>query len=236
MKKEGTNKKIIAIICSVLAVIAIAVTAFLLINNKKEFEVKFNSKGGTSVATQLVKESEKAERPEDPTRAGYEFDDWYLNDEVYDFSTPVTKNITLIAKWELEEAEIEVDVEVDEPAAPEENTGGSTTGSTSKPSTSKPSTSTPSTSTPTTPTTPTTPSTPTTPEKPKPTYSVVWVDVEGSSIGQATMHIKSSEGGYVAGTVTITTAAGKTSDVEVTAAGKMYVKSAIESAVVKSVK
>ena len=61
--------------------------------------VKFDSKGGTSVKSQSVKNGETATEPTDVTYEGYIFDGWYLNNKVYDFSTPVTKNITLVAKW-----------------------------------------------------------------------------------------------------------------------------------------
>lgn len=36
-----------------------------------------------------------------PKKEGYKFIGWYLDDEVYDFSLPVTKDLTLIAKFEL---------------------------------------------------------------------------------------------------------------------------------------
>ena len=49
--------------------------------------------GGTAVA-----------RPTDPTLKGWKFEGWYLYDDgwarcAYDFSTPVTTNLTLYARW-----------------------------------------------------------------------------------------------------------------------------------------
>ena len=43
------------------------------------------------------------ENVEEPTikREGYKFLGWYLNDELFDFNTPVTEDITLVAKWEV---------------------------------------------------------------------------------------------------------------------------------------
>ena len=35
----------------------------------------------------------------DPTREGYRFDGWFINNVAYDFSKPVTNNLTLTAKW-----------------------------------------------------------------------------------------------------------------------------------------
>ncbi len=40
-----------------------------------------------------------AERPENPVREGYVFLGWQLNEEDYDFATPVTEEITLVAQW-----------------------------------------------------------------------------------------------------------------------------------------
>ena len=38
-------------------------------------------------------------KPADPTRGGYTFDGWYQGDAKYDFSAPVTADITLTARW-----------------------------------------------------------------------------------------------------------------------------------------
>lgn len=40
-----------------------------------------------------------AEKPENPKRYGYTFDNWYCEDAVYDFSQPVVHSLTLTAKW-----------------------------------------------------------------------------------------------------------------------------------------
>lgn len=37
---------------------------------------------------------------DDPVRDGYRFLGWYLDDELFDFDTPITEDITLVAKWE----------------------------------------------------------------------------------------------------------------------------------------
>ena len=64
-----------------------------------EYQVTFDSAGGTEIDLQTVRRDEKATRPSDPTKEGYIFDNWYLNGKVYNFDTPVTENITLVAKW-----------------------------------------------------------------------------------------------------------------------------------------
>ena len=65
----------------------------------KTFTVSFDPAGGSKVASQEVKEGAKASRPADPTRSGYAFDGWYKGGAKYDFSTPVTANLTLTARW-----------------------------------------------------------------------------------------------------------------------------------------
>ena len=61
--------------------------------------VTFDSNGGSVVNSQTVEENGKAAKPADPTRDGYIFKGWFSGDKEYDFSTPVTGNITLIAQW-----------------------------------------------------------------------------------------------------------------------------------------
>jgi uncharacterized repeat protein (TIGR02543 family) len=65
-----------------------------------EFKVTFNSLGGSDVKAQFVKNGAKATKPEDPTREDYTFVEWQLNGNTYDFSTRVTGDIMLTAKWE----------------------------------------------------------------------------------------------------------------------------------------
>ena len=68
-----------------------------------QYKVTFNSNGGSEVAEQTVLEGEKAVKPADPTREGYEFAGWFTDEELkneFDFDTEITANITLYAKWE----------------------------------------------------------------------------------------------------------------------------------------
>ena len=65
--------------------------------------VSFDSNGGSgSVPTQWFVNTDKAPalQPADPTKNGYQaFDGWYNGDTRYDFSQPVTQDITLTAKF-----------------------------------------------------------------------------------------------------------------------------------------
>lgn len=67
--------------------------------NVKRYEVKFNSDGGNSVATQRVIAGKTAVQPKNPTRSGYTFEGWYLDGSKYNFSLKVNSNITLVARW-----------------------------------------------------------------------------------------------------------------------------------------
>ena len=71
------------------------------IKNIVEFcVVTFTDSDGTKLGEQLVKPNNgTATEPTAPTREGYIFDGWQLDGAKYDFSKPVTKNITLVAVW-----------------------------------------------------------------------------------------------------------------------------------------
>ena len=58
----------------------------------------YGERGGI-YAKQIVQKGEKAIEPDVPSRQGYQFTDWYLDDTKYDFDTAVTGNMTLTAKW-----------------------------------------------------------------------------------------------------------------------------------------
>lgn len=68
-------------------------------NQKVNYTVTFNSNGGSVVLSQTVVEGNKVQKPSDPTRSGYDFGGWLLNNNAYDFGSAVNGNITLVAKW-----------------------------------------------------------------------------------------------------------------------------------------
>ena len=69
-------------------------------DDDKTYSVTFDSAGGSAVASATVHEGDTLMRPEDPVREGYTFVCWELDGVEYDFSTPVTRDITLVAKWQ----------------------------------------------------------------------------------------------------------------------------------------
>ncbi len=64
-----------------------------------QYTVTFDSNGGSKVLPATVYEHSTVTAPENPTRTGYTFGGWYKDDVVFDFSTPITENITLTAQW-----------------------------------------------------------------------------------------------------------------------------------------
>ena len=87
----------------ITALVVVAIIVILLLkscdNGKKEYNVTFDTNGGTLIADVVVEEENAVSKPSEPTKEGYEFVGWYYNDELYDFSKPVTGNITLEARW-----------------------------------------------------------------------------------------------------------------------------------------
>src|SRR5574344_233083 len=68
------------------------------------YTVTFNANGGSDVASQKVNYEGKATTPTAPTKTGYTFSGWYSDNALtntYDFSTAVTSDVTLYAKWEI---------------------------------------------------------------------------------------------------------------------------------------
>ncbi len=64
------------------------------------YTVFFDSNYGSFVESQNIKNGSNAIKPVDPIKENFKFLYWEFNNEEYDFNTPVTSNITLIAKWE----------------------------------------------------------------------------------------------------------------------------------------
>ena len=64
------------------------------------YTVTFQSEGGSEVASQ-IRANAPAARPADPTKEGHTFIGWYNGESEWNFETPVTENLTLTAKWQL---------------------------------------------------------------------------------------------------------------------------------------
>ena len=66
------------------------------------YTVSFNTTGGSQAPQpqQILYPYGRVQRPNpDPTHNGYQFDGWFTGNTAYNFSTPVTENIMLAARW-----------------------------------------------------------------------------------------------------------------------------------------
>ncbi|MGI6441406.1 MAG: cell wall-binding repeat-containing protein [Peptoniphilaceae bacterium] len=75
----------------------------IVIQERNEHTVTFDTKGGTPVPAQTVEHGATADKPTDPQKEGYTFRNWYTDaagSKVFDFSTPITQDTKLFAKWD----------------------------------------------------------------------------------------------------------------------------------------
>ena len=77
------------------------------------YKVTFDSDGGSKVTEQKVIEEQYATEPKVPTKEGFKFVEWQLDNKKYDFKkTKVTEDIKLKAVWrELEEFTVKFDTD-----------------------------------------------------------------------------------------------------------------------------
>ena len=74
--------------------------------------------GSGEYAKQIVQKGEKAIQPDVPSRQGYQFTDWYMDDTKYDFNAAVTGDMTLTAKWTAKSYTITFDTDGGSAVAP----------------------------------------------------------------------------------------------------------------------
>ncbi len=72
-----------------------------IVTPTEKYTVTFNSNGGSSVASQQVAKGSYASKPTNPSKTGHTFVEWQLNGQKFDFTTPITSNITLMAIWQV---------------------------------------------------------------------------------------------------------------------------------------
>jgi len=66
------------------------------------FTITFDTKGGNDIAPMTVEQGATLVKPDDPIKEGYTFDGWLIDNDVakpYDFTLLPDTNITLSAKW-----------------------------------------------------------------------------------------------------------------------------------------
>lgn len=70
--------------------------------------VTFQSEGGSEVASQ-IRANTPADQPADPTKEGYTFIGWYNGEEKWNFADAVATDLTLTAKWQVNQYTITFD-------------------------------------------------------------------------------------------------------------------------------
>ena len=73
--------------------------------------ITFESNGGSSIDPVYVLAKHMSVKPNDPTKKGYRFDGWYLDEECTNpflFNKELTENVTLYAKWSETETTVKV--------------------------------------------------------------------------------------------------------------------------------
>ena len=75
----------------------------LVPNTAAFYDVSFNTNGGSTIASQHIRSGRQVTQPANPAKQHHTFGGWYadanLSGDAYDFTTAVTGNFTLYAKW-----------------------------------------------------------------------------------------------------------------------------------------
>ena len=93
----------------------------------KTYTVTFNSNGGSKVSSLKAESGKTISEPKAPVKDGYEFAGWYSDSGLkteFDFSSKITKSITIYAKWN----------KVKSPDTDDDSKGGTGSGEDGKPS------------------------------------------------------------------------------------------------------
>lgn len=84
---------------------------------KTVFEVKFVVEGKTYSSTNVMLNT-STQMPSNPAKTGHNFLGWYLNDELFDFSTLISKDLTLEAKFKPVQYKVALFINFDETIEP----------------------------------------------------------------------------------------------------------------------
>ena len=113
--KSVLKSKKFWLILGIIIILIVALILFLFFhdkeqshNDKKQEEtlseeyitVSFDTDGGSTIDSVVIKIGETIKEPDIPTKDGYTFKGWYIEEEEFSFSKPITEEITLKAKWE----------------------------------------------------------------------------------------------------------------------------------------
>lgn len=90
--------KKVGIVVSILAVILIGIIMFFVLK-KDDITYQVTFKNETLTELVEVKENDTVSKPSDPEKEGYTFEGWYYDGTKFDFTTEITEDIILEARW-----------------------------------------------------------------------------------------------------------------------------------------
>ena len=107
IKKSKINNKYKSIIfISIIFIVAFIFIIFKSFSNHKNILIKFDTDGGSNISNQFIKYNSKVNIPDEPSKDGYIFDGWYLDNNLFNFNSLVKDNIILKAHWKKEIVEL----------------------------------------------------------------------------------------------------------------------------------
>jgi len=87
------------LILGIIILLVILLVLWLVFGTAKNYDVIFNTNGGTAVENIVVKKNGILTKPEDPKKEGYVFIGWYYNGNPFDFTTEISEDMVLEARW-----------------------------------------------------------------------------------------------------------------------------------------
>ena len=105
---EDTKNEKEMLLKAIIGVLIIIVIVLLMVGScdSIKYDVTFDYNNGDGYETINVNENDTLRKPDDPTREGYVFAGWFYNDQEFDFTTKITNNMILEARWK-EEGEVD---------------------------------------------------------------------------------------------------------------------------------
>ncbi len=100
-------------------VLALACFSATACNKPTVYTITFDTDGGSIVSEQKIEEGKKISKPADPTKEGHTFENWYCDGKTspFDFdNTTVDKDMTIKAKWTVNQYSISFDTNGGEPS------------------------------------------------------------------------------------------------------------------------
>jgi len=95
-----------------IAILLVALTLFAVTGcQAKTYTVTFDTDGGSAVNAETVTDGETATKPAAPTKEGYTFAGWFVGEDEYDFASAVTADVTVKAKWTINEYTVSFDAD-----------------------------------------------------------------------------------------------------------------------------